>query len=208
MRHVKSKKIVTFRPRQMESQISVERTWPDSSRVSYGLLWIGLALVGMVAFYWTGLASLLDAWSRPEYSHGYLIAPIALYLFLVQLNNEGKDSGPPPARRKAGVAVVFLGLAVGLLGNLVHIPDVITYGFIVCIAGLVLITLGTSRGLKFWAPVAYLVFMLPLPNLVIYRCHLSCRPCPQSLVSRSFRCGACRSFSKATSSISAPISCK
>ena len=64
------------------------------------------------------------------------------------------------------MAIVFSGLAVGLLGNLAHIPDVITYGFIICIAGLVLTTLGTSRGLRFWAPVVYLVFMLPLPNFV------------------------------------------
>ena len=148
------------------SQTSVNGTWPDSVRVDYGLLWIGLALAGMIAFYWTGLVSLLDAWSRPEYSHGYLIAPIALYLFLVQLRNEGKDSDQPPARRGLGVAIVLLGLGLGLLGNLVHIPDVITYGFIICIAGLVLTTLGTSRGLRFWAPVVYLVFMLPLPNFL------------------------------------------
>src|SRR5262245_60437380 len=118
------------------SQANIERTWRYSAKVSYGFLWIGAALAGMIAFYWSGLISLLNAWSRPEYSHGYLIAPIALYLFLVQLANEDKDLGQPPVRRAAGVAVVFLGLAVGLLGNLVHIRDIITYGFIICVAGL------------------------------------------------------------------------
>ena len=149
-----------------ESQTTVGGTWLDSARVDSGLLCLALALAGMIAFYWTGLVSLLDAWSKPEYSHGYLIIPIALYLFLLILDREGKPPNQVPARRTPGVVTVIAGLILGLLGNLVQIPDIVTYGLIVCIAGLVLTVLGTYRGLRFWAPVAYLVFMLPLPTFV------------------------------------------
>ena len=82
----------------------------------------------------------------------------------MQLQNEGKDSHQASPRRWLGVATALVGLGVGLFGNLVRIPDFSIYGLIICIAGLVLIVMGDRRGLRFWAPVVYLVFMLPLPN--------------------------------------------
>ena len=66
----------------------------------------------------------------------------------------------------AGLLVVVAGLVVGLLGNLVRIPDVITYGFLICLAGFVLILAGTRQGIKFWVPWLYLAFMLPLPQFL------------------------------------------
>jgi exosortase D (VPLPA-CTERM-specific) len=128
-----------------------------------GGLLLTIATIGIVCFFWTGLTSLFSAWSRPEYSHGYLIIPIALYLFLLTLDREGSAPDERALRRGPGVLTVLIGLALGLVGNLVKIPDLVTYGLIVCVAGLVLTVLGSARGLRFWAPVAYLVFMLPLP---------------------------------------------
>jgi len=133
-----------------------------------GAVWLALAIAGMAAFYWTGLASLLDAWEQPEYSHGYLIPPIALYLFLILLPREDDDATAKTRNRGFGVTIVFFGLAVGLLGNLVNIPDISTYGFIACAAGLVLVCMGIRKGLLLWAPVIYLAFMLPLPNFIYW----------------------------------------
>lgn len=134
------------------------------SAANSGSLWVGVALIGMLALYWTGLASLFDAWSRPEYSHGYLIIPIAIYLFLAQLRHDSTDLAPTVPERALGVVTVLVALLIGLLGNLVHIPDISSYGFILCTAGLVLIVMGARRGLRYWVPLFYLVFMLPLPN--------------------------------------------
>ena len=144
------------------------RGWRLNGVANSGPFWIALALVGMVAFYWTGLASLFDAWERPEYSHGYLIPPIALYLFLTRTTHlDGIRSDKDP-QRSWGIAAVLLGLLVGLLGNLVHIPDISTYGFIMCAAGLVFVLFGLKRGLLLWVPLFYLVFMLPLPNFLYW----------------------------------------
>ncbi len=124
----------------------------------------------MAVFFWLGLASLPEAWSRPEYSHGYLIPPIALYLLLTALGATSLERQPnrDQPRRGLGVATVVLGLAIGALGNLVHIADISTYGLIVCIFGLVLTVAGTRQGLKLWVPVFYLFFMLPLPNFIYW----------------------------------------
>lgn len=132
-----------------------------------GLLWLVLAFVGMFAFYLLGLESLLVAWELPEYSHGYLIAPIALYLFLTQLSQDDLDPAPTNSRG-LGVVGVLTGLIIGLLGNMTNIPNISTYGFIVCVAGILLITMGTKRGLRYWVPIVYMAFMLPLPNFVYW----------------------------------------
>lgn len=131
-----------------------------------GLFWVVLAFAGMFAFYLIGFESLLIAWELPEYSHGYLIAPIALYLFLTQLSYDNDPT--PTGQRKLGIIAVLLGLIAGLLGNLTNIPDITTYGFIVCLAGVLLTAMGTKRGLRYWVPIVYLIFMLPLPNFIYW----------------------------------------
>lgn len=47
---------------------------------------LALAAVSLPIF-WIGLESLVRAWSTPEYSHGWLIPIISLYLFLRELRN-------------------------------------------------------------------------------------------------------------------------
>ena len=150
------------------NNVDVTRWWRLNGVANSGLFWIGVAALGMLSMYWTGLTSLLTVWERPEYSHGYLIPLIALYLFGIRLSQTRDAYAAHPIRRGLGVATVLFGLAIGLLGNLVHIPDISTYGLIVCTAGLVLVLFGTRRGLHLWVPLVYLVFMLPLPNFLYW----------------------------------------
>lgn len=121
-----------------------------------------------VAFFWLGLVSLADAWSIPEYSHGPIIPFISLFLFLREMR------AVPPSQttvrdRWPGLVVLMLGLAVGTLGILARIDNIVTYGMIVWIAGLVLISFGWRRGVLFWPAVLHLVFMLPLPQFVYWQ---------------------------------------
>jgi exosortase D (VPLPA-CTERM-specific) len=78
---------------------------------------------------------------------------------------------PPQAytgSRWPGLAVIALGLGVGLVGNLSQIPDIITYGLLIAIAGLILLLAGPRQGMRLWAGWAFLLFMLPLPNMVYW----------------------------------------
>jgi exosortase D (VPLPA-CTERM-specific) len=135
--------------------------------LDYGLLWVALAVVGGVAFFWDGITSLFDAWSRPEYSHGPLIPIIAGYLLLRELRN--RPAPTEPAKHIPGLAVTALGLAVGLLGNLTQIPDLITYGLLIVVSGLILLVAGARQGRHFWVGWIYLFFMLPLPNIIYWQ---------------------------------------
>ncbi len=130
----------------------------------------GLVLLGVVSvpLFWMGFVDLAEAWITPEYSHGPLIPVISLYLFLRELR-----SSPPaaePARdRWPGVAVILLSLGLATMGNLAQIGDVVAYAFIIWVFGVVLICFGASRGLRHWAPVLHLVFMLPLPQFLYWQ---------------------------------------
>ena len=135
-----------------------------------GFMWFMLLLAGSVPIFWIGFVSLAQAWSTPEYSHGPLIPLISLYLFLRELRQM-----PPPAAevrdRWPGILVILLGLAVALFGNLTRIPDIVTYGMIIWVGGVVLTVFGWERGKHHQLPVLHLIFMLPLPQFLYW--HLS-----------------------------------
>ena len=56
-----------------------------------------------------------------------------------------------------------------MLGNLVLIPDIVTYALILWIWGMVLTVFGLRRGWMLWPGVLHLVFMLPLPQVVYWK---------------------------------------
>jgi exosortase D (VPLPA-CTERM-specific) len=128
-----------------------------------------LFVVGSVTVFQFGLRSLLSAWGTPEYSHGPLIPVISLYLFLRELRRAPAVDPRDRVVRWPGVMVTGLGLCLALVGNLVQIPDIVTYAFIVWVMGLVLICFGWDRGKTHWAPVLHLVFMLPLPQFLYWQ---------------------------------------
>ncbi len=132
-----------------------------------GTLFFLFACAAAAVVFWSGLESLLVAWARPEYSHGPLIPLVSGYLFLHEMRRV-----PPVAvserQRWPGVIVVFVALAIGLLGQAARIPDISTYGFILWVGGMILICFGARRGILFWAAVLHLVYMLPLPQFIYW----------------------------------------
>jgi hypothetical protein len=127
----------------------------------------GLFLVLVVAslpVFWTGFQSLAAAWSTPEYSHGPLIPIISLYLFLRELRRTDRPDPTASVRRWPGIAVLSAGLVMALLGNVVRIPDIVTYGFIIWVGGVVLTVYRLGPGQAPPAAGPAPVFMLPLPN--------------------------------------------
>ncbi|MEY8881819.1 archaeosortase/exosortase family protein [Donghicola sp. XS_ASV15] len=122
---------------------------------------------GSLPVFWLGFVDLLDAWGRPEYSHGPLIPLISLYLFLREMRS--LPAAPRAAHGRAiGVALVIFSLSVAMLGNVARIPDIVTYGFILWLGGLVIVQFGWARGRLHMLPVFHLIFMLPLPQFVYW----------------------------------------
>ena len=126
--------------------------------------WILVATLGAVAFYWDGLISLGAAWARPEYSYGPLVPLITIYMTLLEIHRHPVK--PDHGSRAVGMVVFALALLVGLVGNLVDIPDIITYGFILYVGAFLLLLAGPAGGIRFWPGWLHLIFMLPLPQFI------------------------------------------
>ena len=134
-----------------------------------GLGWFLLLVVAAVPVFWIGLVSLGNAWITPEYSHGPLIPLISLYLFLRELRHAPAYDPAAPVNRIPGIIVLALGFALAIFGNLIRIPDVVTYALIIWVGGVVLTVMGWDRGRMHQLPVLHLIFMLPLPQFVFWQ---------------------------------------
>ena len=59
-----------------------------------------------------------------------------------------------------------LALVLALLGNLAQVDDVVILAMVVWVGGMIVTVFGVRAGFSFWAPVASLLLMLPLPGFV------------------------------------------
>ncbi len=133
-----------------------------------GMFWFLVAVAGAAFFFRDGLDALLEAWSQPEYSHGPLIPLLSALLFLRQLKTVPVNL-EMTSNRWVGVSVILLSLALAALGKLSNISDIVAYGIIVWVYGILLVSFGWKVGWLFWPPVLHLVYMLPLPGTIYYK---------------------------------------
>lgn len=129
---------------------------------TWGLFWLVLATVTAGVFFSNGIEALLFAWQQPEYSHGPLIPVLSAILFLRQLKDVPIDTSPQ-RNRWPGIVLIVMSIMLGAIGILSNINDIVAYGLILWVGGILLISWGWERGKHFWPPVVHLVYMLPLP---------------------------------------------
>ncbi|MBM1222517.1 VPLPA-CTERM-specific exosortase XrtD [Ponticoccus sp. SC2-23] len=134
-----------------------------------GLVLFVLLVGTALPVFWLGFVSLGQAWMTPEYSHGPLIPLISMYLYLRELRQAPLPDPDAPVNRTPGILVIAFALLIGIFGNLVRIPDIVTYGFIVWVGGVVLTVMGWDRGRRHQLPVLHLIFMLPLPQFLYWQ---------------------------------------
>ena len=139
-------------------------TSPSAQQHSLWIVWGGCLLLLILVFR-AGLDDMLDWWETPEYSHGYFIPCITIYLIWLRrseltLTSTFKES-------LSGLLIMAFGMAVFLLGNLAAIRTLEQYAFLIEIAGIFAAALG-MQGLRVaWVPLFFLIFMVPFPNFII-----------------------------------------
>ncbi|MCG8544601.1 MAG: VPLPA-CTERM-specific exosortase XrtD [Alphaproteobacteria bacterium] len=154
---------------------------PQARSLSSRAIWLASALVVIGALsvvFRDGLIFMAEHWHLEEYSHAWLIPFIALALIWQKLDAvadaKAKEDATRPQgwlqrlsdARVVGVAVIVAGLLIGLLGELSTIYLVIQYGFLVTVYGVFLLWAGWRGIWLLIAPLAYLVFMIPLPDFM------------------------------------------
>jgi exosortase len=122
------------------------------------------ALASLLLLYLPVLVRLAGDWANDaNYSHGFLILPLALY-FVWERRGLLRGLAPRPAA--AGLAVVGIGLAMliaGLLGAELFLPRL---SLIPVLTGTVLFLLGFQAFRVLAFPLEFLMLMIPIPALV------------------------------------------
>src|SRR5262245_28868700 len=122
-----------------------------------------LLLLGVLGWvYWPTFVELYDTWStHPEYSHGMLVPLFALYL-LVKRKPAPSATAPRPW---PVLGFVALGVAVlmRLAGSATSFLPLEGLSFVLSLAALATLAGGRAGLARFWPPIVFLVFMVPLP---------------------------------------------
>jgi exosortase len=131
---------------------------PDQGRP---LAVVALLTAGLLFSYWPGLVHASSSWKTAQYSHGWLVP-----LFAVAILFWWRQPITPVAMsaRLAGLALLAASFAARLVAARYRIITVDMYTFVPALAGVVLLGGGWSMFRWAWAPVAFLMFMYPLPD--------------------------------------------
>ena len=131
--------------------------------------WLGafLIVVGSGLVYWQVAVKLVSDWYHDDnYSHGFLIAPLALYFVWERREKLQKIPVAPSA---LGLVVVLASVAVlvaGILGSELFLTRISILGTLI---GVLLFLFGWRhlRALAF--PLAFLLLMIPIPAIIFNR---------------------------------------
>ncbi len=141
----------------MASALPTGKAWlPPATGLVIGML---LGLLGWS--YWPGLLVAAGTWTSPQYSHGWLVPLFAAFV----LAWRRQAVVPATTRaRLAGLAVLAASLVIRLVAAWYRIVTIDMYTLVPALVGVVLL-IGGLPMLR-WAgpPVAFLIFMYPLPD--------------------------------------------
>ena len=129
-----------------------------------GPLWfaeVALLLLGGWA-YWPTLRKILEAWnSNPDYSHGFLVVPIALGFLWA-----GRDRRPTNKQAVCWSGLILLAIAGGLryVAGRFYLPEIDGWSIPLWLGGMVLLFHGWSFFRWALPSLAFLWFATPLPR--------------------------------------------
>ncbi len=126
-----------------------------------GLFFVALILA--ILAYWNGLAEAVFRWGKQEeYSHGFLIPLVTLYILWEKSGLIKASIGPP---LWSGLIVVLAAISIFIVGEISALFLLIQYSFVLLLIGLSMITIG--RATKYTiTPILLLLFAIPLPYVI------------------------------------------
>lgn len=130
-----------------------QSSWPTPKALSL------LAVLGWV--YWPTLVELYDIWTTsPDYSHGPLVPLFSLWLLF-------RNTPDPSIRYRPWPIIGFTALVLSVLCRLIgagtSFLPIEGVSLIMALASCVVISGGWGGLRRFWQPLFFLVFMVPLP---------------------------------------------
>jgi exosortase len=128
------------------------------------ILLLCCVFAALFLLYWPFLQTLVSAWeTNDDYSHGYFIPVVALYMVFTSRKEMAKITVKGSA---GGLLVVIAGLTLLVVAKIGSELFVQRFSLLIVLLGLTLFLLGWGY-LKILAfAIAYLVFMIPLPAII------------------------------------------
>lgn len=155
----------------MQPEITGDRT-PDSLGAARSagvdirlLICAGVVMFGAMAWaYWPTLSAMVHQWNhQPDYSHGFLVLPIALFFLWSR-----RASMPVDAIRPSiwGAVLLFVACAARVAAGLYYLTPLDGWSLPLTVAGIVWLLYGWEF-LKWSLPsIVFLWFMVPMPYSV------------------------------------------
>lgn len=111
------------------------------------------------------LYSLVADWTKNQnYSHGFFIIPIAVYLFY----QKRKEINLPAKPYRPGFYLFLFGVVGLVFGTAASEYFTTRFGLIFMLTGLAMYYLGKENFRKVWFPFFFLWFMVPVPSVIYY----------------------------------------
>lgn len=108
---------------------------------------------------------LISDWMYDDnYSHGFFIIPIAIYLFYKKRN----ELVFPAQKSTGGLFFFIVGLIMIILGTAASEFFTTRVGFVIALSGFAFYILGSQNFKKVWFPFFFLFFMIPIPSIIYY----------------------------------------
>jgi exosortase len=138
----------------------------DFLKMSMGTyLKFGLLICLVLFLYFPDITSMVSDWaSKKEYSHGFLIPLISAYIIWTQRAALRLSPMQPDVK---GIFILIIGIALLILGNVAFEPYTRRFSLIITMLGLIYFLGGIKIGRILLFPVGYLVFMIPIPYIIM-----------------------------------------
>lgn len=131
-----------------------------------GLVVLGsLCALCLGALYYPVFRSLASDWIQlPDFSHGFLVPIIPLYILW---DRKGILKATPLEPAGSGILILIFGLILLILGTAAYEQFTMRFSFLVVLAGAVAFLCGYRHLRILLFPILFLVFMIPIPSILV-----------------------------------------
>lgn len=131
----------------------------------FGFELVLLAVLLLAAYFQVIIGLVSDWWTDPNYSHGFLVPPIALFLIWKKRN---QLKAIEKEKSHSGFIIFLVGLFIYIMGTAGVEYSSVRFSLVTVIFGLVLYFFGKEFMKQIWFGIIFLLFMIPIPYVIYY----------------------------------------
>ena len=114
--------------------------------------------------YQKAVLKLISDWSTdPNFSHGFLIPFVALYMIWYKKTELEQIKSKPSL---AGIVIIIFGMMIHMAGTLGAELFLMRFSMIITLSGIIIYFCGYEIFRKILVPIAYLIMMIPIPSIL------------------------------------------